>query len=97
MAALARGETLSETQRFQSRLSAAFAGQLALRAVQRLYNAAGGRVTYSSNVLQRQFRDVQVAASHISVQWNMTAAAYGGHLLGTGGFDPLTAHATPPH
>jgi alkylation response protein AidB-like acyl-CoA dehydrogenase len=96
MATLARADRLTETQRLQSRLSAAMAGQLALRAVQRLYNAAGGRVAYSSNVLQRQFRDVQVAASHVSIQWNMTAAAYGGHLLGHGSGDPLTAHVTPP-
>ena len=85
MATLSRGEKLSEEQRLRARLSASMAAQLALGAVQRLFNAAGGRVGYSTNVLQRQLRDLQVAAAHISIVWNNTTAAYGGHLLGAGG------------
>lgn len=84
MATLARGHKLSEEQRLQSRLSSSMAAQLALAAVQRLFNAAGGRVAYSTNVLQRRLRDIQVAAAHISIVWNTATAAYGGHILGSG-------------
>ncbi|HUB94602.1 MAG TPA: hypothetical protein VL993_01705 [Stellaceae bacterium] len=85
MATLGRGEPLSEEQRLQSRLSSSMAGQLALAAVQRLYNAAGGRANYLRNVLQRQVRDVQTAASHISLVWENATAAYGSHLLASPG------------
>jgi alkylation response protein AidB-like acyl-CoA dehydrogenase len=85
MAMLAQGGRMSETVRLQSRLSSSLAGQLALAAVQRLYNAAGGRANYLSNVLQRQVRDVQTAASHISLVWDNATSAYGSHLLGSGG------------
>jgi 3-hydroxy-9,10-secoandrosta-1,3,5(10)-triene-9,17-dione monooxygenase len=81
MATLARGARLSDRQRLQSRLSSSLAAQLALAAVQRLYNAAGGRANYLRNVLQRQVRDVQTAASHISLGWDNATASYGNHLI----------------
>jgi alkylation response protein AidB-like acyl-CoA dehydrogenase len=85
MAMLARGERLSEHERLQSRLSSSLAAQLALAAVQRLYNTAGGRANYLSNVLQRQVRDVQTAASHISLVWDNATSAYGSHFLSSPG------------
>jgi 3-hydroxy-9,10-secoandrosta-1,3,5(10)-triene-9,17-dione monooxygenase len=97
METLTRGEKLSECQRLQSRLSASFAAQLSLGAVQRLFNAAGGRANYSRNVLQRQLRDLQAAASHVSIVWNTTTAAYGGYLLGAASADPITSHERLPH
>jgi alkylation response protein AidB-like acyl-CoA dehydrogenase len=81
MATFARGERLSEHQRLQSRLSSSMAGHLALAAVQRLYNAAGGRANFLSNILQRQVRDVQTAAAHNSLMWDNATASFGGHLL----------------
>jgi len=97
METLARGERLSERQRLQSRLSASFAAQQALSAVQRLFNAAGGRVIYSRNVLQRRMRDIQAAASHISIAWNTTSSAYGGFLLQASAIDPIGTRARLPH
>jgi alkylation response protein AidB-like acyl-CoA dehydrogenase len=82
MATLARGDRLSWEQRLASRLASGHACQLALEAVQRLFNAAGGRALYSSNVLQRQLRDVQAASSHVSVVWDNVTSGYGRHLLG---------------
>jgi 3-hydroxy-9,10-secoandrosta-1,3,5(10)-triene-9,17-dione monooxygenase len=95
MATLARGERLGDAQRLRARTSSALAGQLARTAVERLYNAAGGRANYNSNVLQRRVRDVQAAASHISMSWNPTMAAYGGQLLGSGAIDWLSPRARP--
>ncbi|HUZ72496.1 MAG TPA: hypothetical protein VMU87_05895 [Stellaceae bacterium] len=95
MATLARGERLGDELRLRARLEASFAAQLALGAVQRLFNAAGGRALYARTDLQRRLRDIQAAASHISVVWNTAAAAYGGHRLGTGAIDPLSTRARP--
>jgi alkylation response protein AidB-like acyl-CoA dehydrogenase len=95
MATLARGAWLGDDQRLRARLDSSFAAQLALGAVQRLFNAAGGRALYAHNDLQRRFRDLQAAAAHISVVWNTAASSYGGHLLGTGAIDPLSARARP--
>jgi alkylation response protein AidB-like acyl-CoA dehydrogenase len=97
MATLARGERLTEEQRIRSRLSASFAGQRALAAVQRLFNAAGGRANYTRNLLQRQVRDIQAAAAHIALGWDSTTSAYGGYLLGVEVADPFTARARQPH
>jgi alkylation response protein AidB-like acyl-CoA dehydrogenase len=91
MATLARGERLSDGQRFRSRASSSLAAQLALKAVERLYNAAGGRAAYAHNVLQRQYRDISVAAAHVSLVWNNATAGYGGHLLGLPAMDPMRA------
>ncbi|MGH7091051.1 MAG: hypothetical protein ACREFQ_19295 [Stellaceae bacterium] len=91
MATLARGERLSDGDRLRSRASASLAAQLSLQAVERLYNAAGGRASYSHTVLQRQFRDIAVAAAHISVQWNAAVTGYGADLLGIPAVDPLRA------
>ena len=49
----------------QGKRNAAYACQLATNAVQRLFNAAGGRALYLDSVLQRQFRDCFAAAAII--------------------------------
>ncbi len=82
MDALARGERLSQRQKFKSRSNAAIAAQLALGAVQQLFNMAGGRPLYQGNVLQRLMRDMLAAASHHSLDWNTATANYGRDLLG---------------
>lgn len=83
MASLSRGETVDQKLRLHTKLRSSFACQIALEAVQRLFNAAGGRVLYTRNSLQRQMRDLQAATSHISVGWDGAAAGYGGYLLGS--------------
>jgi alkylation response protein AidB-like acyl-CoA dehydrogenase len=85
MQTLARGETVSRHNQLQGKRNAAYAAQLSLRAVQRLFNAAGGRALYTSNELQRKFRDVHAAAAHHSLVWDTAAAAYGRHVLGQHG------------
>jgi hypothetical protein len=60
----------------------AYAAQLAIRAVQRLYNDAGGRVLFTDAELQRKFRDAHAAAAHHSLHWHSAAESYGAHVLG---------------
>jgi 3-hydroxy-9,10-secoandrosta-1,3,5(10)-triene-9,17-dione monooxygenase len=82
MQTLERGGKVGPEQRLHTRLCTAYAGQLVLAAVNRLSNAAGGRAFYTSNDLQRQFRDITMAAAHYSLAWDNVAAAYGKHMLG---------------
>jgi len=84
MEVLGRGEKLGTQQRQQTRLSSAFAAQLTLAAVQRLFNAAGGRALFLDNVMQRQMRDVAAVAAHRSLAWDTSRAAYGELTLGSG-------------
>jgi alkylation response protein AidB-like acyl-CoA dehydrogenase len=85
MQTLAKGETVSRHNQLQGKRNAAYAAQLSLRAVQRLFNAAGGRALYASNELQRKFRDAHAAAAHHSLVWDSAAAAYGRYVLGQHG------------
>jgi len=77
MEVLGRGETPSKLMGAQGKRNAAFACQLAMGAVQKLFNAAGGRALYLDSVLERQFRDCFAAAAHHSVVWDGAAAEYG--------------------
>ena len=77
MQVLERGETVTKLMSAQGKRNAAYACQLATHAVQRLFNAAGGRALYTDSVLQRQFRDCFAAAAHHSVTWDSAAAEYG--------------------
>lgn len=60
----------------------AFAAQLAVRAVDVLMPAAGAGGLSKSAALQRQFRDLHAASSHIGLTWDVHAAAYGQSALG---------------
>jgi 3-hydroxy-9,10-secoandrosta-1,3,5(10)-triene-9,17-dione monooxygenase len=82
MHVLAEGGALSTRDRLRNRRDSAFACQLALDAVTRLFNAAGGRALRSGNALERRFRDLIGVASHHAIVWDSVAADYGRHLLG---------------
>jgi alkylation response protein AidB-like acyl-CoA dehydrogenase len=82
MAVLERGERLTTAQRQRTRLSASYAAQLALGAVQRLFNAAGGRALFLDSALQRELRDLYAVAAHRGLTWDSSAANYGALLLG---------------
>jgi 3-hydroxy-9,10-secoandrosta-1,3,5(10)-triene-9,17-dione monooxygenase len=60
----------------------AFEAQLAVRAVDVLMPAAGAGGLSKSAALQRQFRDLHAASSHIGLTWDVHAAAYGQSALG---------------
>jgi 3-hydroxy-9,10-secoandrosta-1,3,5(10)-triene-9,17-dione monooxygenase len=85
MQLLERGEPVPKTQNLRGRRNNAYAAQLAITAVQRLFNAAGGRALYLDNPMQRMFRDCHAAAAHHSLMWDQAAAGYARHVLGVKG------------
>jgi alkylation response protein AidB-like acyl-CoA dehydrogenase len=82
MAVLEAGGRISMEQRHRTRLSSAFAGQLMLAAVQRVFQAAGGRALFTENAMQRALRDVLGVTAHRALAWDSSTANYGNHLLG---------------
>ena len=82
MRMLEAGQPFGKQHQVQGKRNCAFAAQLAIQAVQRLYNDAGGRVLYTDTELQRKFRDVHAAAAHHSLNWHTAAEEYGRHVLG---------------
>jgi 3-hydroxy-9,10-secoandrosta-1,3,5(10)-triene-9,17-dione monooxygenase len=62
--------------------NAAFATQLAVRAVDALMPASGAGGLSAHGSLQRQFRDIHAASSHIALTWDIHGAAYGQSALG---------------
>jgi 3-hydroxy-9,10-secoandrosta-1,3,5(10)-triene-9,17-dione monooxygenase len=83
MQLLERGEPVSKTLNLRGKRNAAYAAQLSIKAVQKLFNAAGGRALYLDNAMQRMFRDCHAAAAHHSLGWDSAAASYGRHVLKT--------------
>ena len=82
METLERGEKVTPHMGRQGKRNACYAAQLAMSAVQRLFNAAGASALYMDNPLQRQFRDVYAASAHHALDWESAAAAYGRFRLG---------------
>ena len=85
MRLLERGEPIPKTLNLRGKRNAAYAAQLSIAAVQKLFNAAGGRALYSDNVMQRMLRDCLAAAAHHSLGWDSAAANYGRHVLAVNG------------
>jgi len=82
MAIVDSGAMLSLADLARSRRNAAFAVKLAKSATQRVFEATGGHGIYVSQPIQRAFRDVQAAASHIALGWDFSGIIYGRHALG---------------
>ena len=73
---------LTKEQRIGARRDFAFASRLALRAVDRLFEAGGAHGLDGSHALQRFWRDAHAAANHAVFVYEPLYEAYGGHLLG---------------
>jgi indole-3-acetate monooxygenase len=71
----------SELERTRLNLSAVYAADNAVEAVELMYKASGGSAVYSNSVLDRCIRDVHVAAQHIAVS-GQHYQAIGKALLG---------------
>jgi 3-hydroxy-9,10-secoandrosta-1,3,5(10)-triene-9,17-dione monooxygenase len=84
MRVLERGEEIALGQKLQAKRDSAFATQISLEAVTRLFNAAGGRALFEKSILQRQLRDLIAAASHHSLVWDSVSAEYGRYALQAG-------------
>ena len=81
MARLERHETLDALYVATTRRNVAFACQLSLMAGTRLINAAGGRVLFENNPIQRQYRNLLGGVAHHGVNWKRAAQAFGKIVL----------------
>lgn len=75
-------------KRLAWRRNDAFAGQLAVRAVERLYSLTGGRGLSVNNPFQRAWRDVHASVQQMLLSWDMHGTNYGKVRLGHEFSDP---------
>jgi 3-hydroxy-9,10-secoandrosta-1,3,5(10)-triene-9,17-dione monooxygenase len=75
-------------QRVRFRRDGAYAANLCLRAVERLYPLAGATGLAADSPFQRAFRDIHACCAHVALTWDVQAANYAGVLLGNPSNDP---------
>lgn len=80
-AMLERGETVPADQRMLGKRNSTWAARTALGAVERLFYAAGSRVLFEGNALQRAYRDLHATATHTGLVWDVGMSEYGRHML----------------
>lgn len=76
------GDAISDEVKLRWKRDIAFAVVLSRRCLETLLTASGGSALSLSNPLQRNFRDVFAASSHIGLTWDVQASLYGRHALG---------------
>lgn len=82
VAAIRAGRAPDIDTRLRNRRDHAFGARLAVQAVDRLFEAAGGAGLFNDGPLQRAWRDVHAVAMHISLNWDAIGTLYGRNLLG---------------
>ena len=75
-------------QRARIRRNQAYVAKLSVRAVDRLFEAAGGHALFDDNPMQRFHRDVHAASHHFGLVWETPAEEYGRMRLGLDPKDP---------
>ena len=73
--------------RQQCRSYVAYAAQLCRAASNSLFEASGGSAIYEDKDLQRLWRDSNVAAAHMGLNWDGAAQSYGRTLVGLPPFE----------
>ncbi len=81
LAATAAG-TADVSLRMRNRLTHSFATKLLTQAVDLVFVAGGGAALGLHHPVQRFWRDIHAASSHISLNWDPVAAMYGQHVFG---------------
>ena len=89
MQMLATGEPFTLWHRARSRRDGAYAIELCVRAIDRLFAASGGRGLYDDNPIHRAWRDVHAAAAHITYRWDGAATVFGRIEFGLGFDNPF--------
>lgn len=79
---LERGEAVPAYYRMRGKRNSTYAARTALSAVERLFYAGGARLLFEGNALQRAYRDLQAAAAHTGLTWDVGMSDYGRCLLG---------------
>lgn len=82
MATVERGAPVSIEQRIHWRRNQGYATKLLTSAIDRLFAASGGRGIYLDHYMQRSFRDMHAAASHLGLSWDVTGIMWGQHAMG---------------
>ena len=77
-----RGEMPTLRERVHIRRNQAYVAKLAVRAVDRLFEASGGHAVYDSSPMQRFHRDAHAASHHFGLSWEPIAEEYGRIRLG---------------
>ena len=78
------GTTFDDVEKARRHRNVAFAVQQCREAVGTLYEASGGSGVYLSAPMQRWWRDVNAAASHVAFSWDLASVAYGRAVTGIG-------------
>jgi resorcinol 4-hydroxylase (FADH2) len=76
------GESVDVPMRIRNRLTHSFATRLLVQAVDAVFLASGGSALGLHHPVQRFWRDIHAASSHISLNWDTVSTMYGQHVLG---------------
>ncbi|MGY4420845.1 alkylation response protein AidB-like acyl-CoA dehydrogenase [Bradyrhizobium sp. JR6.1] len=64
-------------ERSNYRCNSAYAGQLAKRAAETVWDLIGARGAYATNLIARLYRDIAVASRHAAMNWEINATEHG--------------------
>ena len=76
------GKSVDVEMRMRNRLTHSFATKLLVQAVDAVFLAMGGSALGLHHPVQRFWRDIHAASSHISLNWDSVSAMYGQHVFG---------------
>lgn len=76
------GKSVDVDMRMRNRLTHTFATKLLVQAVDAVFLAMGGSALGMHHPVQRFWRDIHAASSHISLNWDSVGAMYGQHVFG---------------
>ena len=76
------GRLVTVADRIRNRRDHAYATRLLTQAVDMLFSLVGGQGIQRKNPVQRYWRDGNVIAKHISLNWDAVSAMYGQHQFG---------------
>ena len=76
------GKSVGIDMRMRNRLTHTFATKLLVQSVDAVFLAMGGSALGMHHPVQRFWRDIHAASSHISLNWDSVSAMYGQHVFG---------------
>ncbi len=76
------GKAVDLDMRLRNRLTHTYATKLCVQAVDAVFMAMGGSALGIHHPVQRFWRDIHAASSHISLNWDAVGAMYGQHAFG---------------
>jgi alkylation response protein AidB-like acyl-CoA dehydrogenase len=89
MAAMREQRPLTMLERGRNRRDMAYVARLCKSAGNRLHDMAGASGIFDSHITQRKYRDLQAAARHIGLSWDVAATTHGEIVFGLEPSSPL--------